>query len=58
MEEKYLPYLDMLFERRVLKFPEIMKILYIFAGFKKEEINYKGTNIFNWLKAKSLLTKE
>lgn len=35
-----------------------MKIFFIFAGFKKEEINYKGTNIFNWLKAKSLVTKD
>jgi hypothetical protein len=35
-----------------------MKIFFIFAGYKKEEINYKGTNLFNWLKAKALLTKE
>lgn len=35
-----------------------MKIFYIFAGFKKEEINFKGTNIFNWFKAKTLLTKD
>jgi hypothetical protein len=58
VEDKYLSYLEVLFDRRVLKFPEIMKIFLIFAGFKKEEINYKGTNILNWLKAKSLVTKD
>ena len=30
----------------------------LFAGFKKEEINTKGTNNLNWLKAKQLLNKE
>ena len=30
----------------------------LFAGFKKEEINSKGTNNLNWLKAKQLLSKE
>lgn len=48
----------MLLDRRVLKYQEIMKIFFLFAGFTKEEINYKGTNIFNWLKAKSLAPKE
>lgn len=30
----------------------------LFAGFTKEEINFKGTNTLNWPKAKTLLTKE
>lgn len=35
-----------------------MKLLYYFAGFSKEDITIKGTNIINWLKVKTLLTKE
>lgn len=58
VEDKFYPFLDVLLDRRVLKFPEIMKIFFLFSGFTKEEINYKGTNIFNWLKAKSLITKD
>ena len=58
MEDKFYPFLDVLLDRRVLKYQEIMKIFFLFSGFTKEEINYKGTNIFNWLKAKSLAPKE
>jgi hypothetical protein len=35
-----------------------MKIFYLFAEFKKEEINFKGTNVINWLKTKALLSKD
>ena len=35
-----------------------MKIFLIFAGHKKEEINFKGINVMNWLKAKTLLSKD
>ena len=35
-----------------------MKIFLIFAGQKKEEINFKGINVMNWLKAKNLLSKD
>lgn len=48
----------MLLERRVIKYPEIIKTFLIFTGQTKEEINYKGTNVLNWLKAKSILNKE
>lgn len=35
-----------------------MKLFFIFAGFKKEQINYKGNNVMNWLKIKKLVSKE
>lgn len=35
-----------------------MKIFYLFAEFKKEDINFKGTNVINWLKTKALLSKD
>lgn len=35
-----------------------MKIFYLFADFKKEDINFKGTNVINWLKTKALLSKD
>jgi hypothetical protein len=35
-----------------------MKLFFIYAGFKKEDINFKGTNVINWRKAKELLKKE
>lgn len=35
-----------------------MKLFFLFAGFKKEEVTLRGTNIFNWLKAKTLLPKD
>jgi hypothetical protein len=57
-EEKNLLYLEVLLERRVIKYPEIMKMFLIFAGHPKEEINFKGTNVLNWLKVKNILTKE
>ena len=57
-DEKNVSYLDSLLEKRVIKYPEIIKEFMLFAGFKKEEINTKGTNNLNWLKAKQLLTKE
>lgn len=56
-EEKNLLYLEVLLERRVIKYPEIMKMFLIFSGHLKEEINFKGTNVLNWLKAKNILTK-
>lgn len=45
-------------DRRVIKYAEIMKIFYLFADFKKEDINFKGTNVINWLKTKALLSKD
>lgn len=45
-------------DRRVIKYAEIMKIFYLFAEFKKEDINFKGTNVINWLKTKALLSKD
>lgn len=57
-EEKYLASLDILLDRRVLKFPEIMKLFFLFAGFRKEEVTLRGTNVFNWLKAKALLPRD
>ena len=57
-EEKNAAQLDTLLERRVIKYPEIIKMFMIFAGYKKEEIVNPGTNILNWLKAKQLLSKE
>ncbi len=35
MEEKYISFFDILLDRRVLKFPEIMKTFYLYAGFTK-----------------------
>ena len=35
-----------------------MKIFFYFLGFSKEEVNYKGTNVLQWIKSKKLLTKE
>jgi hypothetical protein len=57
-EEKNVGYLETLLDRRVIKYPEIIKMFMIFAGYKKDEINFKGTNILNWPKAKSLLSKD
>lgn len=45
-------------DRRIIKYAEIMKIFYLFADFKKEDINFKGTNVINWLKTKALLSKD
>ena len=38
-EEKTVHFLDILMERRVIKYAEIMKLFYIFGGFKKEDVN-------------------
>lgn len=57
-EEKNLTYLENLLERRVIKYAEIMKLFFIFAGFKKEEINIKGTNVMNWIKTRKILSKD
>jgi len=35
-----------------------MKVFYLFAGFTKEEINFPSTNVLNWFKSKTILTKE
>lgn len=45
-------------DRRVIKYPEIIKVFLIFAGHSKEELNFSHTNVLNWLKAKLLITKE
>lgn len=35
-----------------------MKIFYLFAGFKKEDVNFPSTNVLNWFKSKTIMTKE
>ena len=57
-DEKNVVFLDTLLERRVIKYAEIMKVFMFFTGVGKEEVNFPGTNVLNWLKAKSLLSKD
>lgn len=47
-----------LLDRRVIKYSEIMKLFLIFAGYSKEQLNFKQTNVMNWLRAKENLTKD
>ena len=35
-----------------------MKVFFYFAGYTKEEVCFRGSNVINWFKARSLLTKE
>lgn len=57
-EEKNVHFLETLLERRVIKFPEIIKTFYLFGKLTKEEVNYAGTNVLDWYKASKVLTKE
>jgi hypothetical protein len=50
--------LDHFLNKNIIKYAEVIKIFLYFVGFKKEEINYKGTNVLNWIKSKKHLTKE
>ena len=37
---------------------ESYKFEFAVAGFTKEEINFPSTNVLNWFKSKTILTKE
>lgn len=47
-EDHYIRQLLALKEFRVLKYPRVLQNAFYLAGFKKEEINEPGTNVFNW----------